>query len=139
MIRRNPTNHPSGVETLPFALDEYVTDPVLKVLIDADALLSDESKWCKGMRDDGMGRLCIHGALGAAATGNTWSGNKVSDEAWRAIRRNAGRRLIGSEAGLAAFNNASTTKFPDIKALFAKAIAAQRQKAGEAVYPGVGR
>lgn len=117
---------------MPFDNQEYVTDPVLKVLI-------DESKWCKGIRDDGMGRLCIHGALGAAATGNAWSGNKVSDNAWRAIRKNAGRRLVGSEAGLAAFNNAPTTTFADIKALFAKAIAAQRETAGEAVYPGVGR
>lgn len=114
---------------MPFSPDEYVTDPVLKVLIDADALLPDESKWWQlGIRKNGTAAdtNCIITAVWKVAEYGK------EHEAHKVLERALG---VNNVLLLAAFNDDPETEFPDIKALFAKAIAAQQ----EAVYSKVTR
>ena len=116
---------------MPFDAQDYVSDPVLKVLIDADALLSDESKWCKGEIHNYVSRSHQYCAMGAIQEASKRSG--AYQAAIKAFSR------VCPAISIPVYNDAPETKYPDIKALFAKAIAAQRETTGEAVFPGVGR
>jgi len=109
----------------------------LQILKDADALLSDESKWVKGdyahtetgkpcLVEDGS-RFCISGAfMKIAGRGAVTFVHQQARESVNSIAINRGFRHV------AEFNDHRKTTFADVKAVFAKAIASEEAKAGEA-------
>lgn len=101
-------------------------DPVLRTLVRADELLSDESRWWKDGSEKATGHLCIMNAISEAA-GNTFGDAHV---------------LVLRELGLGAYsldeafgwNDAPETTFADVKGVLAKAISHRRAElAQEAV------
>lgn len=112
-------------------LSDLMDDEILRTLVEADHLLSDESKWCKGTQRDPNGAMCIYGAIGYAHHGDIYLSavNPSFDKELNPL-------LVGAVPDgalvkystrwpVAAWNNDPERTFADVKALFARAIDAR--------------
>jgi hypothetical protein len=113
------------VEELDFTsyrVEQPVTDGVLRVLIEARALLSDPARWCKESRYEGSA-MCTWGAISRIS-------GKWDDPETEGLLSDVAIELNPECWGYIEFNDAPSTTHADVMALFDRAISRRRSEIG---------